>query len=206
MTRRTIRLARGWAAAAAATALAGASHVIGGGAIPNPLIALFSLAISGVVCTALAGKVLSLWRLGTAVLLSQGLFHGLFALAGCVPSASGGASSVSMVGGHAGHGGQLVIDSTVTSLGHGGNSMLIAHAIAAVVTTILLRRGEVTGVELLGIIALKVRALYAPLTPVPTLTPRPVRPAFRTRKITGALDFLAKAHPHRGPPVAFAAR
>lgn len=203
MTRRTIRLARGWAAAGAATLLAAASHVIGGGQVPNLLVSLFALAISGAVCVVLAGKVLSWWRLGVAVALSQGLYHGLFALAGCAPS---GTSSVTMVGGHAGHGGQLVVDSTAAALSHGGNSMLFAHAVAAVLTILILRRGEVAGVVLLDSIALKVRALFAPISPVLGAPLRRVRnTAFGAPKISQALDYLASAHPHRGPPLSLAA-
>ena len=75
-----MRLLRGVAAAVAATFIAAFSHVDAGGPPPDGTIILLSLALSGLVCTALAGRSLSLWRLSAAVVLSQALFHGLFSL------------------------------------------------------------------------------------------------------------------------------
>ncbi|MGA8790996.1 MAG: hypothetical protein WB535_18795, partial [Paenarthrobacter sp.] len=56
MTGRGVRLLRGLAAAVAATSLAAFSHVAAGGPSPDGAIVVLSLALSGLVCTALAGR------------------------------------------------------------------------------------------------------------------------------------------------------
>ena len=92
MSPRARRLARGWAGAAIATSAAALSHAAAGGQAPPVVLVLLSLALSGPLCMALAGRVLSRSSLLLGVLLSQSVLHALFA-------ASGGAGTVA----HAAH-------------------------------------------------------------------------------------------------------
>ena len=59
MSPRARRLARGWAGAAIATSAAALSHAAAGGQAPPVVLVLLSLALSGPLCMALAGRVLS---------------------------------------------------------------------------------------------------------------------------------------------------
>jgi hypothetical protein len=63
-----------------ATCAALLSHLLGGGAVPGWLGLLVPWVLSLAVCTALAGRRLSLWRTTASVGLSQVLFHTLFVL------------------------------------------------------------------------------------------------------------------------------
>lgn len=99
------------------------------------------LALSFAVCVQLAGRVLSLWRLGAAVTSSQVLFHTLFVL---------GSSEMTLTSaehehhGHAHH----VSDITVVvghAAGHGDHgslAMTLAHIGGAAVTTLALHHAE----------------------------------------------------------------
>ena len=72
---RLSRVARGGVAASVATWAALLSHVAAGGAMPGWLGVAVPLVLSVAVCTALAGRHLSLVRLAVAVTASQLLFH-----------------------------------------------------------------------------------------------------------------------------------
>ncbi|PYI63955.1 hypothetical protein CVV68_22845, partial [Arthrobacter livingstonensis] len=203
---RGARLARGWTAAVFATSAAALSHVLGGGDVPEPLLVLFSLAISALVCVALAGRVLSFKNLVAAVVVSEGLFHLLFSL-----------SSVNTVvpapalasGQHAG------MDMAVTApalahasmdlmTGHDG-SMWFSHAAAAALTIGFLRYGESSAVRLLHALRMKITAIMGlVIVPVPApsridAAPEPWLPAL------AALDVPLPVRHHRGPPLPGAA-
>ena len=84
-----LRILRGWIGALICTCLAAASHTVVDGAMPPlPILGLL-LCISAVICTALAASKSSLPRTGLAVLLSQGAYHGAFALFGHQHHAAG---------------------------------------------------------------------------------------------------------------------
>ncbi len=87
--------------ASAATAVALLAHLLGGGVLPGWLGILVPGALSLAVCTALAGRRLSLWRTTASVALSQVLFHTLFVLG--APAGSG-AAGTAPAGSRAGHG------------------------------------------------------------------------------------------------------
>ena len=120
------RVARGWTAASFATIVAAVSHTLGGGAPPTLFAMLVSAVISAMACTLLAGRTLSLWRLGASVALSQVLFHSVF---------SGLGTPVSAAHSHA----PTMIDAGTT---HHAGGMWIAHIVAGVVTLAALRYAE----------------------------------------------------------------
>jgi hypothetical protein len=129
---------RGATSATVATFVALLSHVSAGGAVPGWLGILIPFVLSLAVCTVLAGRSLSVWRLSVAVVLSQALFHTLFVL---------GSFALPGVGEdhHAMHGmGEVMPASSVgmTDALHGDPTMWLGHAIAAVVTVLALHRGE----------------------------------------------------------------
>ncbi|GAB3153904.1 hypothetical protein GCM10027058_23370 [Microbacterium neimengense] len=132
------RLLRGATSAAVATFVALLSHVSAGGAVPGLLGIVIPFVLSLAVCTVLAGKRLSVWRLSVAVVLSQALFHTLFVV---------GSFALPGVGQehHAMHGMGDAMPSASVGMAdalHADPAMWLGHAIAAVVTILALHRGE----------------------------------------------------------------
>lgn len=105
------RLLRGWAAAVVATLLAAGSHTLAGSAAPGhdagpaPIVWILTLALAAPLCTALAGRALSWWRLSLAVGSSQLLFHWLYSQPATPvgPAASAALTRAGAETGHAGH-------------------------------------------------------------------------------------------------------
>lgn len=200
MTARGLRLVRGWTGALFATSVAALSHVLAGGDVPDLRLALVSLALSGMICGALAGRVLCLKRLAAGVVLSQGLFHWLFSLSGEAAPAFAPAGA-----GHAGHlmpaltsGGEAAMSAGMT---HASPMMWVSHACAAVLTVAVLRHGEVTAVRLLRALRLKVTAflpLFVPLAVEPGAPALPASWPVRTLRNLGAPLLVMR---HRGPPL-----
>ncbi|MCM3500279.1 hypothetical protein M3667_00130 [Microbacterium sp. P26] len=136
---RAVRVARGSTAAGIATFIALVSHITGGGQMPGWIGIALPAVLSVAVCTLLAGRRMSLWRLSVAVLASQALFHTLFVLGTFSPSPASSATLSHHVHGAA----QMAIEPGMTSMhGHAGAAMWMMHGIAAVLTTVALYRGE----------------------------------------------------------------
>lgn len=199
---RAERFARGWLTAGASTLVAAFSHVAGGGMEPGLLGVVLALAVAVPVSIALAGVHLSTVRLAVAVALSQVAFHLLFSLGA---SEGGGASATG------GHHSALVISTIADGAASGGGvgqamvmggpAMWLAHALAAVVTIVALRRGEGAAWALVRLavrglaVARLLTAGHRPEAPVVRRPPAPVGvlpcPPGR-RHLT--------ARPRRGPP------
>lgn len=154
------RVLRGVVAASAATAIALLGHVLAGGPAPGLAGLLVPWWLSVTLCTALAGRTVSLPRTAAAVLGSQLAFHLLFVLG------SAGTGTVSLHMHHHGHGTppsaavDPVADGAVSDMTgaagastvHGSHAalhgahldapMLLGHLAAAVLTIALLHRGE----------------------------------------------------------------
>lgn len=140
---RGVRALRGALAALSATFVALMSHVAGGGQLPDVLGIVVPLVLSMPVCMAWSGR-LSLFGLSASVMASQLFFHLLFMLG--TPAGSGAASSGS--GLHAGHHGMVAPVASAQAVGHVAEpahadaAMWTWHAVAAVVTIVVLYRGE----------------------------------------------------------------
>jgi len=206
MATRGSRLARGWAGAGFATAIAAASHALAGGDAPNPLLLMLCLAVSGLVCCFLAGRVLSLGRLVAGVLLSQAFFHGLFSLTPMPPSKASLATMAGMH--HAAAGMDGVIGHPAASMPHmaaHGWQMWLGHGIAALLTILVLRYGESSAVRFLDAVRLKVTAVLRLATaPIPA----PCRLVASPPSLLLPLADLGIPLPvmrHRGPPSPLAA-
>ncbi|WP_166844003.1 hypothetical protein [Isoptericola sp. BMS4] len=133
------RFVRGALAAMASTAVALLSHVAGGGQVPGMLGIVVPLALSLPACTALAGRRLSVPRLSVSVVVSQLFFHTLFVLG--TPSGAAPAS-----GGPHGHGLHAPVTLPAAQAPahamHTDPTMWAWHGVAAVITVVLLHRGE----------------------------------------------------------------
>lgn len=189
MDTRGARAARGTAAAIAATFLAALSHSVTGGDISVAALAFASIGAT-FVCIALAGKTLSIARLGLGVLLSQGLYHALFAF---MPEVD------SVVTGAAHHGATDLTVVTATHVAHHGLGMWAGHVIAAILTTVALGFGESVLFTLLRLVRFAVDpgALFVRLRPE---WPSPlVRVPRRVRAVLRG-PVLAPIS-RRGPPV-----
>jgi hypothetical protein len=126
---------RGFAASSLAIFVALAGHVSGGGQMPGALGILVPWMFSFMICVLLAGRRLSLIRLGLSVAISQFLFHTLFVLGTITPS---GVSAPHV------HGAPLVIPATpgIPEAVTADASMWLGHGLAALLTVAALHRGE----------------------------------------------------------------
>ncbi|MCP2333109.1 hypothetical protein [Actinoalloteichus caeruleus] len=137
------RLLRGTAAASVATFLALVSHVAGGGTPPAWSGVAVPLAVSVVVCVALAGRSLSLARLSVSVAASQVLFHLLFVVGADPHAAHHHHGPPVLHEHHHQHHHALGTSAAVVEPHlHGGPSMWLWHGAAAVITVAALYRGE----------------------------------------------------------------
>ena len=198
MTARGLRLVRGWVGAVVATSLAAGSHFLAGGNAPEPPLLLLALALSGLVCTALTGRGLSLWRLSAGVALSQSLFHWLFS------GASAPHGSIAPAGGHLAHS-PVLEPATGTILSsaadHTSPLMWLGHAVAALLTVAILRHGEVAVVRLVRAMRLRVTAFLPLLLPLPVRPAPAALPANRAVRPLRNLGAPLLVMRHRGPPL-----
>lgn len=205
------RALRAGAAATLATVVALLSHVAGGGAAPAPLAVALPWALSLVVCLLVVGRRLSGVRLGMAVTAAQVLFHAMFVL-GVVPSAGSTHTSVAGAGSgsHGLHSGHMSLPASLVSPGPIAQmmpdaAMIGAHVVAALVTTLVLHRGErllVALAELARRIGRRLGAVARDLVPPPAspLRPRGMRAPIRARHPRP----LIAAPGRRGPPLLLA--
>lgn len=198
---RAERFARGWLTAGVSTLVAAFSHVAGGGMQPGVLGVVLALAVAVPVSIALAGKHLSTARLTVAVALSQVAFHLLFSLGaegGVGASAEGGHHSALVI--------STVADGSASgavggAMVMGGPTMWLAHALAAVITIVALRRGEGAAwvLVLLAVCGVTVaRLLTAGHRPEVPVLRRPPTPTGVRPRPPGQRHLTAR--PRRGPP------
>lgn len=189
MDSRWARVARGSIAAAIATFVAAFSHTVAGGVGPSAFGLFASLVISVAVCTALAGRTLSIVRLAASVAISQVLFHTLFSSLGTpvIVDHDMGAMTVDAAALHP----------------HAGPTMWLAHAVAALVTVVALRFGE----RAFWGMADTARLLLARLLPlvIPLFVVPRTAPLVERRFVPRDLALLLSSMRHRGPPQELAA-
>jgi hypothetical protein len=164
-----------------ASGLALLGHLAAGGTSPPPgQLVLVVLAVL-VVSRALSARRWTIGPLLAVLLGSQALFHVAFSGAGA---------------GHV-HGGQKVAGESAMP-GHSGVLMLVGHGVAALLTALLLRRGEDW---LWGLVALLARAWrvvrVAAEEPVAAARSRAMP---RSSDVPAVLDLLEHAVAPRGPP------
>ncbi len=193
MEARRARTARGWSVALLAGVLTAALHAAAGGALPAPAILILTVVLAAQLSTAAVGRANSLPRLIAAVAASQACFHVAFTLLG-----AGMATAVVHAPGHgAGHG-ALHFESAGTAHAAAGTGMIAAHALAGVLSAVLLSHGEraLAGLIRLAVLAVA-RALGGAVTPSPVLNVR-LAPVDAPPSGTGVTLFTAMRY--RGPP------
>jgi hypothetical protein len=195
------RVLRGVVVGSAATGLAAAGHRVADGAPP----ALWAL-LGAAVATGAAGVALSrlrwtLPRLLALLLVTQPVLHALFA--GSRPDLAEGAATGPLAHVHA-HGAvhTPVADHAagldpLAALLASEPAMTAAHTLAAVVTAVLLGRGERWLCGVLDALALRAVRLLRGLVPVYGVRPRPV--PVRVQSLPRPHD-RAYAWSQRGPP------
>ena len=203
MEDRGLRIARGWIGALVCTCLAVASHTIADGMMPPLAIVGLVLAVSGAVCTALASTNFSLARTTIAVVLSQGLYHGVFGLFGH-GAATGHLQANGAAPGHGDHVTSLSVEQVLPA-NAGAESplaslMLLSHLLAALLTIAALRKGELAIRSLVESIL-----LYVPRRILLARNWQPAVPPRSTVVLSpiplARLDVLLPALRRRGPPV-----
>lgn len=205
MSARAQRLTRGWIVGLVATTVAAVSHSLAGGHEPGLLSFGTALVFAGTLGTFVIGRRPSLPRLSVAVGVSQLAFHLLFSLLG-----NGGGAPAAGTRGMAGMTGMGMDDSPVTApLATGAHDhfadpgMWMAHAVAAALTVLFLRRAELAVWTMLSRLG---RLVVTRLTAPPTSTPLPssglrrlpARPAIERAPVERILVASAS---RRGPPL-----
>ncbi|MGJ9406459.1 hypothetical protein ACHABQ_09075 [Nesterenkonia aurantiaca] len=205
------RLIRGLLAAALAIGSAAVSHTAAGHHMPHWIVLALALAVSLPVCASLSAVRLSRARLGAAVVFSQAVLHGLFAL---LPAAgasdgdagpSGPATEAAAQAGHAAHDHSLTIAAVAPSSTAAqvlpDAPMLLAHALAALFTFVVFRRGELILQALSDLLLLRPILLLF-LRPISQTGPRAIcaHDSFST-VILQDLWLGGGAQTLRGPPV-----
>lgn len=213
MEYRSQRIMRGWLGALAATSLAAASHGLADGSLPPlPVLALI-LAISAAICTALAGRTLSLARTSAGVLLSQGVYHLLFGLGAhqhtvvgrmtetvshhgietsIIWTASAGTAPMAPEG-------SRVLAGPVLDGWMPDAPMLAAHVAAALLTIAVLRKGGLAARATAEALLLATPAAILRWKPAPAVV-RLARPATCQKPGLPDLGVPLLALRHRGPP------
>ncbi|WP_324012016.1 hypothetical protein [Microbacterium sp. JZ37] len=141
MTDRQLRALRGASASTVATVLAAVSHTVGGGAAPAPLLVVAMAAVLALPAILVVGRRPRLSRVLAAVVTTQAAFHLAFLALGSPVATRISASA------HAGHlhaeahAHPALVETAVLATAADA-PMLAAHAVAALVTTALLWRGE----------------------------------------------------------------
>lgn len=197
-----LRILRGWIGAFVCTGLAAASHTVAdGGMPPLPILGLL-LCLSAVVCTALASNKISLVRTSLAVMLSQGGYHGAFALFGHQHQVSGILNDTGGHTGHAGHVVELSLDPAVTASSMesvNGLMMPLAHLAAAVLSVLAIRRGELAASAFAEAIFLWVPRLIRFVRAAPATRGKMPLPGIAYRGLV-LRDVLRPTLHRRGPP------
>lgn len=184
-----MRALRGVAASAITVLLAATAHTLAGGGAPSPLLVFVAVTLAAPPAVLLVGRRPSVLRTTAAVLVAQVVFHTAFALFG----GSSGVMFTTGVGAHA-HMAHMVMTGAPT-MSH--DSMSAAHVIAALLTIIVLHRGErmlrALGRGIQRLIPLRVARAPRPLSV------RAVRATFVSP--TARAVILVSAIGRRGPPV-----
>lgn len=188
MNARQLRLVRAAAVSSVATLIAALSHTIGGGAAPHPLLILAVATLIMPLSALLVGVRQSRTRAAVAVFLGQAAFHLVFQALGAPTGAQVGG------GGHSHHI-DLALLGSASPLAAPSTMMLFAHAVAAVLTTLLVWHGE----AVVRVVARWVEALFRRADAVvPAAHHRP--PRLRSILFPSFDAAVSSAVPRRGPP------
>jgi hypothetical protein len=197
-----LRWLRGSVVGLSATCLASGGHTAAGGAAPSPGPLAVTALVAVTVAIALSGRRWTIVPLLTMLLGGQVLFHVAFA----APASS------AVFGGSMGHAGMgsasgaaAPVAGAMTGMAmssHPGWLMVGGHLLAAVLSALVLRRGEEWSWRLLDLVTGPMRGATLELLPLPGPQRRPVQPT-RTRPVRRS-RLLSDVASRRGPPPALA--
>lgn len=207
-----VRVLRATVASGASTGFALAFHVAGGAPVPGLLGIAIPFVLAALVSSLLMTRRPRLPATIAATSLAQIAFHTLFVLGSTsAATATPAVGAQGAHGAHAGHGAMTMAmtsgaaTSDVAIALHGDAQMWLMHAAAAVVTALMLQRGELV-VALLLRLADALVAAVAPHLLAPTFVrPRPTpsaRPMDRSHPLHDRVVATAR---RRGPPHLLAA-
>lgn len=191
MSTRAARLARGWLVGVFATGLAALSHAVAGGGTPSGLALVVGAVFGGMLGTFALSARPSLPRLAIAIGVTQLTFHVAFSTLGDAAIASGPHVHGAITVGAPTH---AHADSPL---------MWLSHAVAGVVTLMLLRGAESAAWRVLAEFARLVLAPFSVPGPVPALV-RPQTAAVTGRVVALTPRLLDRAISRRGPPLSHA--
>jgi hypothetical protein len=214
VARGALRGVRAAVLAASALALASTAHVAAGGGLPSlPLLALLAVPVvwGAVALTVrpLGPVALTLGLGGAQVLLHEALMA--LSTGACGAPQAGTAAMAGMAGMHGGVAAPTgcvahAMPAVGTSAAATGTAMLLAHAVATVLTALVLARGERVVVCLLTLLAWSVRRLNAGTAVPPVVDVRSSRLRHTwPDAVELASAVLDAAGGRRGPPRALAA-
>lgn len=194
------RFVRGWVVAVLAVILAAGGHqaahsIMHGGAEPIPLELLaFSAALTAPVAVVLIGNKTSQWSTACTTIFGQLAFHGLYSL----PSAS----TVTQHAGHE-HGHMnfaMVSESQAIHASAAADVvMVIAHLLAAVMTTVVIMHGERSLLTIVSWLTLAPIRIVLATLPIIFARPKTVQPWTRVW-VPHALN-VSQTRSTRGPPL-----
>ena len=208
-TRRGARVMRAWLISASAVLLGSAGHTLAGGGAAHPMILALCTALGALAALGLLALLERITRsrqraiyLGTAAgaITVQTLLHGVFNLS------HGSAQAAHRVAAHA--------PGTPLALGHGNGlshavaqhatgTMIGVHALAALLSLILLHRGERALAQALWALRCYLNTRLQSALRVPVLAPLPVFPRIYGRFVISVYLrrlMLAFSRVERGPP------
>ena len=206
LEQRHLKALRGATTAILATFVALMSHIAGGATVPGPLGIVIPLVLALPICIAISGQKLSLLTLSASVIVSQVFFHALFIF---------GSAGWAVHTGHAHHANPasaavsqmppLEGSAHTHLLLEASPAMMVAHALAAVITIAALYRGEIA-LRLLVHIGRRMVGLRRALLVLVPATEKPapasIPAAVQVPRVSLARQLLP-VHAYRGPPNAF---
>lgn len=159
--------------------------------MPGWLGVAVPLVLSVAVCTALAGRHLSLVRLAAAVTASQLLFHTLFVLGSVSPSGAAHAHHL-----------PVMMDAAAPAAMHADPLMWAMHGVAALLTVAVLHRGERAARRLLAVAADLARWARRRILAAVLVLGAVDRPALATAPATVPMlrSIVLRVPARRGPP------
>ncbi|KHL04408.1 hypothetical protein [Sinomonas humi] len=193
--RALFRLSRAVVVSSSTVLLAAGGHLAGGGSLPDPLVVVGILALVTLPVMALAGRKISPPMMFAILGVGQFGLHNAFEV---LSASASSASTLSVASGHVHLMGAISKPAHAAPMAMDTGHMLLAHAIATVLTALLLAHGESAVWALLAWLRPLIRLLVAA-----SPSPEPHVPAFIEDALPRAWRSL-RLPARRGPPRAFA--
>jgi uncharacterized membrane protein (GlpM family) len=201
---------RGTVVASLSVVVAAFSHVAGGGAAPGALGVILASTFSVLACIAVGSRPASPLRTTISVGLSQIVFHLVFSLGAHLPgdatsTGSGDMLGMVMSGGRTPHLPDLSTPGALSAAATDDVRMWLGHALAAVVTILVLLHGEralLTVVRLGAARLLRLAIVSEALPAALGVARHVVVTALGDLRGVPSLDLLLASRPYRGPPLA----